>query len=174
MDSLFTVGFGAGCAALGSLVTGYILKRADHREELSIAGPLEVERKRALDRYEVVRSLSGQLANLRHCVDHVCKDENADSRRSYRGKAKQLSRELRGQARSEIYGVGPDVLSLIHEVTDMAQAILDVSREDDSPEAEIAAREFQADLRHGWIHEVDHLSEHLERAARAQELKWRG
>jgi hypothetical protein len=90
MDSLVTAGVGAGCAALGSLVTGYVLKRVDRMATMRDAGRLEVTRKQHLDRYEAVKSLSGHLANLKHCVDHVCRDESADSRHAYREKGEKL------------------------------------------------------------------------------------
>jgi hypothetical protein len=172
MDSLITVGVGAGGAALGSLVTGYLLKAADRRGVLRDAGPLEVKRKEHLDRYEAVKSLSGQLANLKHYVDHVCKDKNADSRRAYRKKGEALSREIRGQARSEIYGFGPEVLPAIYEITDKAQAILAVGRGADPRDA--YAAETRSSMRHEWVNEIDALSMRLSKAARAHEQKWRG
>jgi hypothetical protein len=173
MSSLVTVGVGAGGAALGSLVTGYLLKAADRRAELRIAGRVEVRRQQHLDRHKTAKSLSGQLANLKHYLDHACEDENADSRLAYRERGERLCREIRGRARSEIYDVGPDVLSAIYDVTDRAQAILALGREDDSHNVGAAAMN-QTSMHHGWSHDVDELAMRLQAELRKDtKPRWR-
>lgn len=175
MDSLGTVAFGAACAAIGSLVTGYLLKAAEHRREMRDAGPLEVERKRHLDRYEAVRSLSGMLAELRHCVDHVRGDRDNRFVDGYTSKGERLRLEIRESARAEILGLGPEMVAAITAVTDHAHEILSATLAARAARdlGDVFADEQLLSQAHDWKHELGNVLTLLGRFERAQEAGWR-
>jgi hypothetical protein len=65
-------------AAVGSLCTGYSLKLIEHRRDAKDAAKLEVERKRAIARFEAIRKVNGLARELYHAVSRLVWHKGGD------------------------------------------------------------------------------------------------
>jgi hypothetical protein len=112
--------WGAVSASIGSFITGYILKLTEHRRELRSAGPLEVDRKRHLDRYETVKLINGLGRGLYHQVLHPVNGIDPEGIRHY-------APRMRNEARSNVEVVGERYVTAVTRLTDIALRIADLA-----------------------------------------------
>ncbi|HEX8065210.1 MAG TPA: hypothetical protein VF520_01650 [Thermoleophilaceae bacterium] len=146
MDPVLTAGVGAACAAAGSFVTGYLLKRSEQRRALRDAGRLEVERKRSLDLYEALRGITGHIAELDHCIMHLSSPRTDDGRRHYSETGARVRSELRALARAEIQVLGEDTVQLLMWVTDLAGRFFAAAESPAASDEDLATRRFTYSL----------------------------
>jgi hypothetical protein len=140
---LGTVAFGAICAAVGSGVTGYLLKRVEHSQQMRHAGELEVLRRRHTDRWDAVREITGLLAAIDHAVDWVVRllaeggaasgGHGTLSGRSEFGIEK--TRQVRARTRADAHDLGQEFLEAVTTATDAALALFEASQTAPNPES---------------------------------------
>jgi hypothetical protein len=109
-------------AAVGSLCTGYLLKLIEHRREARDATQLEVARRRAVARFEAIRTIHGMARELYHAINGVVRYEGEDL--SYSQRVEELCRDLRQSARSEVEVLGEPYVESVHALTDAAMEVL--------------------------------------------------
>lgn len=119
MASAFvTAAFGAGCASMGSLVTGFALKAAERRGTLRDAGRLEIERKRAVQAYEATHELTHHVTELIHCVHHVVEADSRTELEEYTESGQKHRLSMRQLAREHEDTFGSDLVTEVVLATD--------------------------------------------------------
>lgn len=149
---------GAVCAAVGSLVTGYLLKAAESRRLLRHAGRLEVERKQALDAYDALAELTGSMAELEHCVFHISSPRTQDELDEYLRSATERRKNLRAMTRANTSSLGAELVQLVTAATDELEGFLGAARSDADAcfeESRTPNREILLARRHEWRARAD-------------------
>ena len=113
-----------------------LMSTFERRRSLAGAGRVEVTTKHRLDRYEAITRLLGLLTNLNHQLAWISRDDRPREQQGRVEMAQQIIRQLRGDARTQVANVGPEVFEPIVRTTDVAAVLLETVRS--APAVEVA------------------------------------
>lgn len=127
--------FGAGCAAVGGLTTGFVLKIIERRGQFHDVGRLEIARSRSSERHHAIRAITIAMAELDHCVEHVAEPRLFEGEQdAYTKRGRKIRLEARFAARTEEDFLGPDLFDDVMAAMEAVERFFQAASEEQPPE----------------------------------------